>query len=46
MKPGRIPPLLLVIGLLSGWPYSVTASGMAPYRPVTDQRLSNPATPH
>jgi alcohol dehydrogenase (cytochrome c) len=46
MKSGHIPPLLLVIGLLGGWPCLVTAQGMAPYRPVSDQRLGNPGTPH
>src|SRR5919198_2265596 len=46
MRSRRIPPLLLVVGLLGGWPCLVIAQGMAPYRPVTDQRLGNPATPH
>jgi hypothetical protein len=39
MKSRRIPPLLLAVGLLGGWPCLVTAQGLAPYRPVTDQRL-------
>jgi alcohol dehydrogenase (cytochrome c) len=44
MRSRRIPPLLLVVGLHGGWPCLVTAQGMAPYRPVTDQRLGNPGT--
>jgi alcohol dehydrogenase (cytochrome c) len=45
MKSHRLP-LLLAVALLSGWPCLVTAQGTAPYRPVTDQRLGNPGTPH
>jgi alcohol dehydrogenase (cytochrome c) len=46
MKSRRIPPLLLAVGLLGGRPCLVTAQGLAPYRPVIDQRLGNPGTPH
>jgi alcohol dehydrogenase (cytochrome c) len=46
MKSRRMPPLLLIIGLLGGWPCLATAQGLAPYRPITDQRLGNPGMPH